>query len=350
MAEVIFYYNGNNILIKCNFKEKFKNICKQFCDKTKKDINNLIFIYGGGLIDLELGFNQVANQIDKQNLKMSILVYNKNSSIINQKDKRIIPKDVINKFLKQIQSKSVSVNNDENGVNNENSLLSDKVSDKKTYITEYKDSRETRTINNNQIEVNKDMENLPETFGSYNIKNLKQITTIKTIKSTENNVRNQMMTNNFTQNLGGLDMQDLPETFGSFNMNNFQKTDKNISFKNRLNMKEYPTVFGSSDINNFNEISTTKNQRNNNDIISASTIKRIVDMKDLPKAFGSYNINSFNKKNQQQLDNIDKMNDKQISIQKGSNNSNNFSKILDMEDLPEVFGSSDINNFKQTTT
>ena len=64
-------------------------------------------------------------------------------------------------------------------------------------------------------------------------------------------------------------------------------------------MKEYPTVFGSWDINNFNKISTNTNLTNNNNIISTTTIKRIVDMKDLPEAFGSFNINNFNTKNQQ---------------------------------------------------
>ena len=40
-----------------------------------------------------------------------------------------------------------------------------------------------------------------------------------------------MMTNNLTKNLGSLDMQDLPETFGSFNMNNFKKQAKILASK-----------------------------------------------------------------------------------------------------------------------
>ena len=48
-----------------------------------------MFIYGGGLLNLESNFHQQANQIDKENLKMNILVYDNNYTIIKQNEKII---------------------------------------------------------------------------------------------------------------------------------------------------------------------------------------------------------------------------------------------------------------------
>ena len=93
MAEIIFKYNGIDTLIQCQIQDKFKNICQKFCIKSQNNINNLIFIYGGEILNLDLEFNQVANQIDKINLKMNILVYDKNTNIKNEKI--IKSKDII---------------------------------------------------------------------------------------------------------------------------------------------------------------------------------------------------------------------------------------------------------------
>ena len=48
----------------------------------QKGRNNLIFLYGANKINLDLTFNQICNQIDKQRNKINILVYNKNTTII----------------------------------------------------------------------------------------------------------------------------------------------------------------------------------------------------------------------------------------------------------------------------
>ena len=64
MAEIIFKYKGIDTLIQCQIQDKFKDICQKFCIKSQNNINNLIFIYGGEILNLDLEFNQVANQID----------------------------------------------------------------------------------------------------------------------------------------------------------------------------------------------------------------------------------------------------------------------------------------------
>ena len=95
MAEAIFKYNGIDTLILCKIEDKMKDICEKFSIKRQIDINKLIFIYGGGIINLELKYKEIANEIDKQNLKMYILVYDSSSNILNEKERIIKSKDVI---------------------------------------------------------------------------------------------------------------------------------------------------------------------------------------------------------------------------------------------------------------
>ena len=95
MAKVIFNFKGIDTIIQCKIEDKFKDICQKFCAKSQKNIKDLIFLYGGKILNLELKFNKVANQIDKQNLKMNILVYDKNSEIINENEGIIKSRDII---------------------------------------------------------------------------------------------------------------------------------------------------------------------------------------------------------------------------------------------------------------
>ena len=95
MAEINFVYNGINTIIQTKINIKFKEVCQKFCIKLQKDINKLIFIYGGEILNLDLEFNQVVNLIDKEKNKMNILVYDKNSTIINNNERIIKSKDII---------------------------------------------------------------------------------------------------------------------------------------------------------------------------------------------------------------------------------------------------------------
>ena len=70
MAEIIFIYEGINIKVQCNKNQKMKEIFTKFCGKIEKNINSLIFIYGGSILDLD----KTLNEITKEN-KINILVY-----------------------------------------------------------------------------------------------------------------------------------------------------------------------------------------------------------------------------------------------------------------------------------
>ena len=93
MAEINFTYIGRETLIQCKNEDKLKDICEQFCTKQQKDIDKLIFIYSGEVLNLEFTLKDVINKTDKENKKMNVLVYDRNTTNINE---RIIKsKDII---------------------------------------------------------------------------------------------------------------------------------------------------------------------------------------------------------------------------------------------------------------
>ena len=75
MAEVEFYYNGNNINIQYNKYEKIKEIFNKFLSKIGAYQNSFVFIYNGNIIEnKELTFDELSNIEDKKRNKMNILV------------------------------------------------------------------------------------------------------------------------------------------------------------------------------------------------------------------------------------------------------------------------------------
>ena len=93
MAEVIFNYKGIDTVIQCNINDKMIDIINKYLMKMGKNENDLLYIYGGNIIDYELTFIQQANELDKNRNKMNILVQSKNDDI--NEIKEIISKDII---------------------------------------------------------------------------------------------------------------------------------------------------------------------------------------------------------------------------------------------------------------
>ena len=46
-AKVIFNLEGIDVTIQCSKNEKMKDICQKYVNKINKNINSLIFLYGG---------------------------------------------------------------------------------------------------------------------------------------------------------------------------------------------------------------------------------------------------------------------------------------------------------------
>ena len=75
MAEIQFNYEGKNIIIQCNENEKIEEIITRFLTKIDNIENkNLIYLYNGTKINKELKYIEQANEIDKNSMKMDIIV------------------------------------------------------------------------------------------------------------------------------------------------------------------------------------------------------------------------------------------------------------------------------------
>ena len=83
MSTVTFIFDSVQTVIQCLKDDKMKNICQKFVNKIQIDLNSLIFLYNGNIINFELSFFEQANSLDKNNNKMTILVYRNNEEGLN---------------------------------------------------------------------------------------------------------------------------------------------------------------------------------------------------------------------------------------------------------------------------
>ena len=80
-AKAIFTLDGDKLAIQCKTNDKMRDICQNFSTKINKDMNSLLFLYGGNLVNFELSFNSQASKIDRDKQEMKILVYNNEDEI-----------------------------------------------------------------------------------------------------------------------------------------------------------------------------------------------------------------------------------------------------------------------------
>ena len=233
------------------------------------------------------------------------------------------------------------------------------------------------------------MKDLPEVFGSYDIPKYKKITTTTTETKGKGESKD-LSTNNIA--LGNkapqtkttitkeefINMKDLPEVFGSSDIQKVKKIttttttetkgDSKDQFKTTItkeefiNMKDLPEVFGSSDIPKYKKITTTttetKGKGESKDLFTNNvalgnkapqtkttiTKEEFINMKDLPEVFGSSDIQK-----------VKKITTTTTTETKGDSKDQFKTTItkeefINMKDLPEVFGSYDIPKYKKVTT
>ena len=175
-----------------------------------------------------------------------------------------------------------------------------------------------------------------------------------------------------------INMKDLPETFGSNNINNYipqqQETKTTTTIKTtqveninpaelkkiEVNVNEsLPETFGSNNIQQLGleQYPETKINNNvsekieNNDVknipkaLTNSQMNEIINMKDLPQTFGSNNINTYNKTKTTTITKT--TGDIDLNNLQRNLTVSQINNIINMKDLPQTFGS---NNMKQTTT
>ena len=84
MISVEFIYNGNNIIVQSDLKDKLKDIIRKYISKSLLDRNSLTFFYSGKIIDEDLKLFELINE----EKKISIIV----NSVPNIKNIKSIKK------------------------------------------------------------------------------------------------------------------------------------------------------------------------------------------------------------------------------------------------------------------
>ena len=126
MSKIRFNFKGMETIMQCNNEEKMEEICKRYAQIINLDIDNLIFIYSGNIINIELKYKEQINEEDKIRNEINILVYENNKTIINKKEiklKEIICPKCQESILMKINNYQINLNQCKNGHNINNILL-----------------------------------------------------------------------------------------------------------------------------------------------------------------------------------------------------------------------------------
>ncbi len=85
-AKIIFNLDCINIAIQCSKEDKIKDICQKDATLIRSNINSLLFLYDGNLINMELRFEEQANLMDMKKNEMYVTVYKKEKEKYNKYD------------------------------------------------------------------------------------------------------------------------------------------------------------------------------------------------------------------------------------------------------------------------
>ena len=106
-VNVSFDFEGRIVKIQCSTDDKMKDICQKYANKIERNVNSLIFLYGGSNLNFQLSFKDQANIIDKERNEMKVLVYK------NESDELSCPKcgEKINLNTEKINDIKSSIKN-----------------------------------------------------------------------------------------------------------------------------------------------------------------------------------------------------------------------------------------------
>ena len=94
MAEAKFIFEGEDIIIQCTKNQKMRDICTNLSNKINVGLNSLIFLYGGGKLNLDKTFQELT----KEN-RISILVDKYENEELCPKCGKILNNEIINEII-----------------------------------------------------------------------------------------------------------------------------------------------------------------------------------------------------------------------------------------------------------
>ena len=288
-AKVIFNFEGVDVTIQCSKEEPMKDICQKYVNKIDKNINSLIFLYGGNQLNFNLNFNQQANSLDKERNIMKILVYK------NEDNECICPKcgEKIKFNTEKIDDIILSINNIKDTINGIKFNIDNIIrisSDNFVNIQLKNVNLLLNTLNEDIKKINIKLQNL---LNNNKIKNENINLNINNVKkSAENNKKNLNQINN--TNNKNLEKND------KLSKNNFNSVNNGNLNNDALPMKKYENSMN----NNIQQNQKIKNENINNYIITEIDIKDR-DINKVIRILNSYeeavNINSLIEKDEDKV-------------------------------------------------
>ena len=265
-AKVVFNFEGIDTMIQCTNEEKMKYICERYGTKLQKNINTLLFLYGGNQLRFESSFEQVANSLDKAKKEMKVLVYTKES------DDLICPK-----CGEKIKIKREKLDELISSNNNIKDKIDGIVFDLDMII---KNATLMNTIKNQLKNINIVLNTINEDIK----KNNKKITNLL---NDNININSNLNNNNFKMNNINMMMN-----------NNMMLTQNNMNmFNNNMNMtsNNNMNMFGNNHMNNMsNNIMQFNNNINNMNMMGNNNISNMNNNMMLNNNMNSFNRNMNN--------------------------------------------------------
>ena len=121
MLEAKFTYEGRDIIIQCTKNKKMKDICTNLSNKINFGLNSLVFLYGGGKLNLE----KIFQELTKEN-RICILGDKYENEEICPKCGRILNNDIINELV----SSNNNVNSSLKGIRRQIETIIDDINNK----------------------------------------------------------------------------------------------------------------------------------------------------------------------------------------------------------------------------
>ena len=313
-------YSGKllNKIIEFEMKINMSNIIimiknKKINELKEKKKNQFEFMKKYKIFTIEL-FQKIGNKINSIN---SLLKFKNNNKLQNLfgTDIKNIEKTKIDDISNEIEEELEHFKN--YMINNDKSNQQNKAIQNQNLLKENNNIKKEKEINNNYINKAHNPSDINQIDSNQKPQEISIISSINTVPKKDN-------------------LNDISSELTSSTVNNI------------INMSNLPKTFGSNEINNFEQTSNIITQP-----LTETQIKKIVDMTDLPKTFGSSNINKIENGDITDIYNNENNDSKNSFINLGSNENidltltpEEIKRIIEMKDLPETFGTTNMNNLK----
>ena len=160
MAEIIFNYEGQPTVIQCNIDDKMKDIIDIFKIKIDRKEKNLNFLYNDKKIDEELKFNELANEEDKNRMKMDITVNNIDENEIKEDENEIKEeKNEIKEEKNEIKEDKNEIKEDKNEIKEDKNEIKEDKNEIKEEKNEIKEDKNEIKEDKNEIKIENQVEN-----------------------------------------------------------------------------------------------------------------------------------------------------------------------------------------------